>query len=37
MIGFDKESWIEVLKETVPPKTVEINEKAFLLGYGEKI
>ncbi len=36
-IGFDKEKWLEVLKATVPQKTVEINEKAFLKGYGEKV
>lgn len=36
-IGFDKESWLNVLKSVVPPKTAEINEKAFLRGYGEKI
>lgn len=33
IIGFDKECWLQVLKETVPPKTVDINEKAFLIGY----
>lgn len=32
-IGFNKEDWIEVVKSTVPQKTVEINEKAFLAGY----
>lgn len=32
-IGFSKEDWLEVLKATVPPKTVELNEKAFLTGY----
>lgn len=37
IIGFDKELWLEVLRETVPPKTIEVNEKAFLAGYGEKI
>ena len=34
-IGFNKEDWIKVLQETVPPKTIELNTKAFLLGYGE--
>jgi len=29
----DKEVWIEVIKETVPPKFLEINLKAFELGY----
>jgi len=28
-----KEVWLEVLKETVPPKFYEINVKAFELGY----
>ena len=28
-----KETWIEVLKETVPPKFLELNLKAFELGY----
>lgn len=29
----DKEIWIEVLKETVPPKFLDINLKAFEIGY----
>ena len=32
-IGFDKEVWLETVANTVPPKTVEINQKAFNLGY----
>ncbi|MBQ7376855.1 MAG: indolepyruvate oxidoreductase subunit beta [Clostridia bacterium] len=32
-IGFDKESWLETVKATVPPKTVDLNLKAFLEGY----
>lgn len=32
-IGFTKEEWLDVVKSTVPPKTVEINEKAFIKGY----
>ena len=32
-IGFTKNEWIDVVRSTVPPKTVEINEKAFLEGY----
>ena len=32
-IGFTKEQWLETLKATVPPKTIEINEKAFKAGY----
>jgi indolepyruvate ferredoxin oxidoreductase beta subunit len=32
-IGFDKEAWLEVISETVPQKTIEINKTAFLKGY----
>lgn len=32
-IGFDKDSWLDVVKSTVPQKTIEINEQAFLAGY----
>ena len=32
-IGFTKDQWLETLKATVPPKTIEINEKAFKAGY----
>lgn len=32
-LGIDKEIWIETIKSTVPPKTVETNLKAFELGY----
>ena len=32
-IGFSKEEWLSVLKSTVPQKTIDINEKAFLLGF----
>ena len=32
-IGFYKVDWIKVLKDTVPPKTIDLNTKAFLLGY----
>lgn len=35
-IGFEKQSWLDVVKETVPQKTVEINEKAFIAGYDAK-
>ena len=31
--GVDKEIWIDVIKETVPPKFLEINLKAFEIGY----
>ena len=33
-IGFGYESWLEVLRATVPPKTVDINVAAFNKGYG---
>ena len=32
-MDFSKEAWIHVIEKTVPPKTVEINRKAFLAGY----
>ena len=32
-MDFKKEDWLEVLENTVPPKTVDINKKAFELGY----
>ncbi|MCE5285548.1 MAG: indolepyruvate oxidoreductase subunit beta [Pelosinus sp.] len=30
---FSKEEWYKVIEKTVPPKTVEINKKAFDAGY----
>ena len=32
-IGFDKETWLDVLANTVPKKTIEINTAAFKRGY----
>lgn len=32
-MGFDKEEWLDVIETTVPPKTIEINKKAFEIGY----
>ena len=32
-IGFDKEEWLNIIEKTVPPKTIELNKKAFLVGY----
>ena len=32
-IGFTEDEWLEILTSTVPPKTVEINTKAFKAGY----
>ena len=34
-MGVEKEVWLRVIERTVPPKTVEINKKAFLTGLGE--
>ena len=34
-MDFDKNLWLDVIAKTVPPKTVEINQRAFLRGlYG---
>ncbi len=30
---FSKEQWMRVIERTVPPKTVELNKKAFEVGY----
>ena len=32
-MDFSKEAWLNVIEKTVPPKTVEINKKAFLVGF----
>ncbi len=32
-VGFGKEDWLKVIEETVPPKTVEVNLRAFEAGY----
>ena len=32
-LGFEEQLWVEVIRSTVPPKTIEINEKAFALGF----
>ena len=32
-IGFDSEKWLEVVSSTVPAKTIDINKKAFTVGY----
>lgn len=32
-MDFAKEAWVEVIKNTVPPKTVDINLQAFETGY----
>ena len=35
-MDFTKEQWYEVIEKTVPPKTIEINKKAFDVGYNLK-
>lgn len=32
-MNFEKKKWLEVIEQTVPPKTVEINKAAFEAGY----
>ena len=32
-IGFDQKTWLDVIAATVPSKTIELNQKAFLRGY----
>ncbi len=32
-MDFSKEDWLKVIENTVPEKTIEINKKAFMLGY----
>lgn len=32
-MNFSKEDWLTVIENTVPPKTVEINKRAFETGY----
>ncbi len=32
-MDFEKQQWLDVIAQTVPQKTVEINQKAFLVGY----
>ena len=35
-MDFSQEAWLDVIGKTVPPKTVDINKKAFLLGYNRR-
>ena len=32
-MDFSKEQWYQVIENTVPPKTIEINKQAFEVGY----
>lgn len=34
---FSEEIWLDMLRKTVPPKTIDINEKAFLEGFNQKV
>ena len=36
-IGFEKQVWLETVSQTVPPKTIEINQDAFSFGYEANI
>lgn len=36
-LGLEKSDWEEAIERTVPPKTVELNKKAFLTGYESEI
>lgn len=36
VFDFSKDEWLDVLQNTVPQKTVEINTKAFIAGYEYK-
>lgn len=35
-IGFDKQAWLDTVSATVPAKTIEINQKAFMCGYDKQ-
>ena len=35
-IGFDEGAWLSTIESTVPPKTIDINKKAFSLGYNKE-
>ena len=35
-IGFDEKSWLDTIASTVPPKTIDINQKAFLVGFNSQ-
>lgn len=32
-IGFTEQDWLNMIEKTVPPKTIDINKKAFIAGY----
>ena len=35
-IGFEKEIWLDIVAKTVPAKTIQINQQAFVCGYEAK-
>ena len=35
-MDFTKEQWLRIIESKVPPKTIEINTKAFLVGFEKK-
>ena len=35
-IGFEQDTWLDIISATVPAKTIEINKKAFMIGYKAK-
>lgn len=35
-LGFEENMWREVIRSIVPPKTIDVNEKAFDLGFHTK-
>lgn len=32
-IGFEESVWLDIIEKTVPQKTIDINKKAFIMGY----
>ena len=32
-LGFEPDLWLDILRTTVPPRTVAMNEQAFRMGY----
>ena len=35
-MDFSEEDWLTVIEETVPKKTIDINKKAFTIGYNQR-
>ena len=33
-MDFSLSDWLDVISKTVPPKTIDINQQAFITGYG---